>query len=91
MNTSAEVKAESTICCTSANAVRVVESIDSDTVLFVPDKSLGTYVASKVPSKRVIPYSGFCPTHHRILARDVINAKMEHPNAVVIRSPGMHS
>lgn len=86
VNTTAEVKAESTICCTSANAVRVVESVDSDTVLFVPDKSLGMYVASKV-KKKVIPYSGFCPTHHRILAQDVINAKREHPQALVVAHP----
>lgn len=86
VNTTAEVKAESTICCTSANAIRVVESVDSDTVLFVPDKSLGMYVASKV-AKKVIPYSGYCPTHHRILAQDVINAKREHPNALVVAHP----
>lgn len=86
VNTTAEVKAESDICCTSSNAVRVVESIDSDAVLFVPDKSLAAYVASKV-SKHVIPYSGFCPTHHRILAQDVINTKREHPNAVVVAHP----
>ena len=86
VNTSAEVKAESTICCTSANAVRVVESVDSDTVLFVPDKSLAMYVASKV-AKKVIPYSGYCLTHHRILAQDVINAKREHPEAVVVAHP----
>ena len=86
VNTTAEVKAESTICCTSANAVRVVESIDSDTVLFVPDKSLAMYVQSKV-TKNVIPYSGYCPTHHRILAQDVITAKREHPGAVVVAHP----
>jgi len=86
VNTSAEVNAESTICCTSANAVRVVESVDSDTVLFVPDKSLGMYVASKV-AKKVIPYSGYCPTHHRILAQDVIKAKREHPEALVVAHP----
>lgn len=86
VNTSAEVKAESTICCTSANAVKVVESMDADTVLFVPDKSLGAYVASKT-RKKVITYCGFCPTHHRILAQDVLNAKREHPNAVVVAHP----
>lgn len=86
VNTSAEVKAESDICCTSANAVRVVESVDSDAVLFVPDKSLGAYVASKT-EKQVITYCGYCPTHHRILANDVINAKREHPNALVIAHP----
>lgn len=87
VNTTAEVKAESTICCTSANAVRVVESMDSDTILFVPDNSLGAYVASKVPGKHIIPYSGFCPTHHRILARDVLNVKREHPEALVVAHP----
>jgi quinolinate synthase len=86
VNTSAEVKAESTICCTSANAVRIVESIDSDTVLFVPDKSLGAYVASKT-NKRVISYCGYCPTHHRILAQDVLRVKKEHPDAVVVAHP----
>lgn len=86
VNTTAEVKAESTICCTSSNAVRVVESIDSDAVLFVPDKSLAAYVASKV-NKKIIPYSGFCPTHHRILAQDVVKAKREHPEAVVVAHP----
>ena len=86
VNTSAEVKAESDICCTSANAVRVVESIASDEVLFVPDKSLGSYVASKT-NKKVITYSGFCPTHHRILAQDVVKTKREHPGALVIAHP----
>jgi quinolinate synthase len=86
VNTSAEVKAESTICCTSANAVRVVESLDADAVLFVPDKSLGAYVASKT-SKKVIAYCGYCPTHHRILAQDVLNVKREHPEAVVVAHP----
>ena len=86
VNTSAEVKAESTICCTSANAVRVVESLDSDTVLFVPDKSLGAYVASKT-DKKLIPYCGFCPTHHRILASDVIRSKQAHPEAIVVAHP----
>ena len=86
VNTSAEVKAESDICCTSANAVRVVESVDSDKVLFVPDKSLASYVASKT-AKRVIPYSGYCPTHHRILAQDVVRAKRDHPDALVVAHP----
>ncbi len=86
VNTSAEVKAESTICCTSANAVRIVESMDADAVLFVPDKSLGAYVASKT-DKKVIAYCGYCPTHHRILAQDVLRVKREHPDAVVVAHP----
>ncbi|OFX17903.1 MAG: quinolinate synthase, partial [Armatimonadetes bacterium RBG_16_58_9] len=86
VNTSAEVKAESAICCTSANAVRVVESLESDTVLFVPDKSLGAYIASKT-DKKLISYRGFCPTHHRILASDVVRSKQAHPEAVVVAHP----
>ena len=86
VNTSAEVKAESTICCTSANAVKIVESLGADTVLFVPDKCLAAYVASKT-STRVIPYPGFCPTHHRILASDVLRTKRAHPEAIVLAHP----
>ncbi|MCX6345374.1 MAG: quinolinate synthase [Armatimonadetes bacterium] len=86
VNTSAEVKAESDICCTSANAVRVVESIDADAVLFVPDKCLGAYLASKT-NKRIISYSGFCPTHHRILPEDILRSKKEYPDAVVVAHP----
>lgn len=86
VNTTAEVKAESDICCTSANAIEVIESVQSDEIIFIPDKSLGSYVASKT-SKHVILYPGFCPTHHRIMAQDVMRAKIEHPNAVVLAHP----
>lgn len=86
VNTSADVKAESDICCTSANAVKVVESVDADEVLFIPDKCLADYVASKV-EKKVIPYPGFCPTHHRILREDILRQKALHPEAVVLVHP----
>lgn len=86
VNTSAEVKAEVDVCCTSANAVRVVESMDADEILFVPDRSLAAYVASKT-NKKIIPYCGYCPTHHRILAQDVLQSKQDHPNAKVIAHP----
>jgi quinolinate synthase len=93
VNTSAEVKAESDICCTSANAVKIVESVPADEVIFIPDKSLAAWVARHVDvpghphRKRIIPYPGFCPTHHRILSQDVIRAKLEHPNAKVLAHP----
>ena len=87
VNTSAEVKAEVDICCTSANAVNVVRNIQSDIVLFVPDKSLGSYVQTMVPGKKLICWQGFCPTHHRILAVDVVKAKQEHPDALVVAHP----
>ncbi|MBP5737464.1 MAG: quinolinate synthase NadA, partial [Abditibacteriota bacterium] len=86
VNTTAEVKAESDICCTSANAIKVVESVKSDTVLFVPDTSLGSYVKQQT-KKNVIPYTGFCPTHHRITEIDVVNAKRLHPDALVVAHP----
>lgn len=86
VNTSADVKAEVDVCCTSANAIKVVESVDADEVLFVPDRCLGDYVASKV-SKKVILYPGFCPTHHRILPEDILRRKAEHPQALVLVHP----
>ena len=86
VNTSAAVKAEVDICCTSANAVKVVESIDADEILFVPDKCLADYVASNT-GKKVIPYPGFCPTHHRILPEDILKQKGLHPDALVIAHP----
>jgi quinolinate synthase len=86
VNTSAEVKAESDICCTSANAVKVVEALDAPEVLFLPDKCLGAYVASNT-SKNVILYPGYCPTHHRILPQHVLEQKTLHPGALVIAHP----
>lgn len=86
VNTTAEVKAESDVCCTSANAVKVVESIDADEIICLPDKSLASYIASKT-TKKIIPYPGFCPTHHRILERDVLRSKKEHPEAIVLVHP----
>ena len=86
VNTSAAVKAEVDICCTSANAIKVVESLDADEIIFIPDKCLADYVASKT-SKKIIPYPGFCPTHHRILPEDILRQKALHPDALVIVHP----
>ena len=86
VNTTAEVKAESDICCTSANALKVVESVPSDEIIMIPDKSLSAWVAAHT-TKKIIAYPGFCPTHHRILAEDVLRAKKEHPNAKVLAHP----
>jgi len=86
VNSSAEVKAVSDICCTSANAVRVVSSVKERRVIFVPDCNLASYVAARV-DKEVIPWPGYCPTHHRLNARDVTNARAAHPNALVLVHP----
>jgi len=88
VNTSAEVKAESDICCTSANAAKVVNSIkDTDEIIFVPDKYLGMYVQSKVKGKKFYFWEGYCPTHMRILPRDIEKLKAEHPRAKVLVHP----
>lgn len=86
VNTSAAVKAECDICCTSANAVEVVNSLDADEILFVPDKNLAKYVAAHT-DKKIIPWEGYCPTHHSILASDVLLMKEKHPNAEFLAHP----
>ena len=87
VNSSAAVKAESDICCTSANAVNVVDSIARDReILFVPDCSLGGY-AAKVCNRPIILWPGFCPTHHRILANEILRLKLAHPTAKVVVHP----
>ncbi|MBM4044338.1 MAG: quinolinate synthase NadA [Planctomycetes bacterium] len=87
VNTTAAVKAESDICCTSANAPKVVASVPPDKpVLFIPDKSLGQYCARKV-KRDFIFWEGYCPTHHRILAEDILRRKAEAPNAQVVVHP----
>ncbi len=86
VNTRADIKAESDICCTSANAVEVVNSLDSDEVIFVPDKNLGAYVALHT-DKKIILWEGYCPTHNQILLEDVLDAKEKHPAAQVLAHP----
>ena len=87
VNTSAEVKAESDIACTSSNAVDVVKSLKEKKVIFVPDKNLGRYVQSQVKDKEIILWEGFCPTHIRVQEEDVINTKKLHRAAEFIAHP----
>lgn len=86
VNSSAEVKAESNICCTSANAIRIVERIEASEILFVPDQYLGSYVSSRT-GKKMHYWAGYCPTHARILPEDIKRVKFEHPDAVVMVHP----
>lgn len=86
VNSTADVKAESDICCTSANAVKVVESLDADKILFVPDQYLGHYV-STMTDKEMVFWPGYCPTHLRIQPHDIIRLKKEHPQAKAIVHP----
>jgi len=88
VNTLAEAKAECDICCTSANAVEVIRSLDADTVLFGPDRNLAEYVAEQT-GKTIIPLPewGFCPTHLLFQPEDVMVLKQLHPEATVIVHP----
>jgi len=87
VNSSAEVKALSDICCTSANAASVVRSLPQKKILFTPDKNLGKWVASKVPEKEVVIYDGCCPVHDVLRAANVTRVKSAKPAAVVIAHP----
>jgi quinolinate synthase len=87
INSSAEVKAESDVCCTSANAVRIVEKLaNGGELLFVPDQYLGHYVSTKT-GREMILWPGFCPTHIRIKSQDITRLKQEHPQASVVVHP----
>lgn len=86
VNTSAAVKAESDICCTSANALKVVESLPSAEILFIPDKNLGHYISTKT-EKRMILYPGYCITHDRLTAEEVKQARQSCPEAKVMVHP----
>ncbi|TAK29376.1 MAG: quinolinate synthase NadA [Chloroflexota bacterium] len=86
VNSSAAIKAESDICCTSANALKVVEAVDSRRILFVPDQHLGQFVAAQT-QKEVILYPGHCPTHRRLQPEHLRSAKATHPDAVVVVHP----
>ena len=86
VNSSAEVKAESDVCCTSANAIEVVNSLDEDQIIFVPDKHLGRWV-SEHTDKKIVSHQGFCPTHARLMVEDVLKAKEAHPDALFVAHP----
>ena len=87
VNSTAEVKALSDICCTSANAASVVRSLPQRKILFTPDKNLGKWVAAKVPEKEVVVYDGCCPIHDVLRAANVNRVKDAKPDAVVIAHP----
>jgi quinolinate synthase len=86
VNSSAAVKAESDICCTSANAVNVVRSMGDCEILFIPDQYLGHYVSAKLQRPMVL-WPGFCPTHVKIQAQDIVSQKQKHPGAVALVHP----
>jgi len=87
VNTPAEVKAESDICCTSSNAINIIESItDTEEIIFAPDKYLSHYVSTQT-NRKLIPWNGYCPSHIKILPEDILKQKNAHPEAKVIVHP----
>jgi quinolinate synthase len=86
INSTAEVKAESDYCCTSANGVKVVASIDNEEILFVPDQYLGQYIAART-GKKLTLWPGYCPTHALIQPEDITRRKREYPQAKVVVHP----
>lgn len=87
VNSSAAVKAESDICCTSTNAIDVVRSLESKDIIFVPDKGLGEWVQYNVPEKKIHIYDGFCPTHWQITAAEVDKQRIDNPDACIVAHP----
>jgi len=86
VNTTAEVKAESDICCTSSNAVKVVNSLKENKIIFVPDRNLGLYT-QRFTKKEILPWEGFCSVHDRITPEDVGKAHDLHPGAIILVHP----
>jgi quinolinate synthase len=87
VNSSAEVKAQSDICCTSSNAVKIVQSMEAEQLLFVPDGNLGSYIQQQVPQKDIMCWEGYCPVHHFIKSVEVDVARQKHPKAPVLVHP----
>lgn len=86
VNSSAEVKAESDYCCTSSNGVKVVQSLENDEIIFVPDRYLGDYISKKTGKKMTL-WPGYCPTHVKILPEDITRQKQKYPGARVVVHP----
>jgi len=86
VNTTAEVKAESDICCTSSNAVKVVNSLKEDQIIFVPDRNLALYT-QRFTKKEILPWEGFCTVHDRITPDHVREAHILHPGAIILVHP----
>ncbi len=90
INSTAEVKAECDICCTSSNAVKIVESLNVPEILFLPDTYLGKWVEEKLGNVKVTTYPGYCPTHLRIKPEDIEEARKKYPKAKVLAHPECH-
>ena len=87
VNTTADVKAISDICCTSSNGVKIVKSRTAKKIIFVPDRNLGLYVQRFTPEKEMILWQGICPTHHKISKKEILQIKEKHPKSEILVHP----
>jgi len=87
VNSSADVKAECDILCTSSNAVQIVKSLSEKEIIFVPDKNLADYIQKQVPNKRIIPWEGFCPVHNSLTKEYLLDVKKTYPKAKILAHP----
>ncbi len=88
VNTTADVKASSDICCTSSNAVKIIKNMEEEEIIFIPDRNLGLYVKRFIQDKSIILWPGVCPTHHgRIKKEDILKLKEKHPEAEILVHP----
>lgn len=87
INSTAEVKSECDICCTSSNAVKIVKSLNAEKVLFLPDQNLGRWVEKELGNVKVITYNGCCPIHNNLNTSDIKETKLKYPKALVLAHP----
>lgn len=87
INSTAEVKSECDICCTSSNALEIVKSLNSPKILFVPDGNLGKYIESQLEGIEVIAYNGCCPVHDNVTVENILEARKKYPNAKILIHP----
>ena len=87
INTTAELKTVCDVCVTSASALKIVEALPEKDIIFIPDINLGTYIADRVPEKNVIRINGGCPHHAAMTSEDVMKARTEHPDALLLVHP----
>ena len=90
INSTAEVKAECDVCCTSSNAIDIVKNLNVPKVLFAPDTYLGKWVGQKLKDVEVITFNGFCPVHLRIRPEDIMEARRNYPEALILAHPECH-
>lgn len=87
INTTSELKTVCDVCVTSSSALKICSRLESDKILFIPDRNLGSYIAKQLPEKEFKLLSGGCPTHARMSKKDVLKAKEEHPDALFLVHP----